>query len=82
MPFGIANPSTPILFSANHDTSSNLSCTTPASIIGTMKEIEDVDESGLPAESVIATLKFGVKEILQVVGEVLTVHLSAKPNGM
>jgi hypothetical protein len=47
-----------------------------------MKEIEAEEERELPAESVIETLKFGDKVILQVVGPVLTVHLSANPNGM
>ena len=51
-------------------------------MIGTINEIEAEDESALPAESDMNNLKFGVNEMLQVVGEVLTMHFSAKPNGM
>jgi hypothetical protein len=71
-----------MLFSAVQVGSSNLSWTIPDSVIGTMKEIEAEEARELPAESVIETLKFGDKVILQVVGAVLTVHLSANPNGM
>ena len=63
-------------------TSSNLSCTRPDSIMGSINAIEAEDESGLPAESAIVTLKFGDKEMLHVEGVVLTVHLSAKPRGI